>query len=139
MVLMKMRKMKRSTYLILGLVNVGLGILGAMLPLLPSTCFFIFAAYFFSQSSERLERWILNHPRFGPTVVQWQKSRSIPLQGKLLASLGMSSSFGILLISGRSWTFLALSALFLALSALYVWTRPTTSAAVTPASSARAK
>ena len=118
--------MKRQTYFVLGLLNVALGVLGAFLPLLPSTCFFIFAAYFFSQSSERMETWILQHPRFGPTVVQWRKNRSIPFPAKIMASIGMSLSFAVLFWSGRSPVFLGFSALFLGLSALFVWTRPTT-------------
>lgn len=120
--------MKRQTYFILGLLNVALGILGAMLPLLPSTCFFIFAAYFFSQSNARLEAWILNHPRFGPTVVQWRQHRSIPMSGKIAASIGMTISFVVLILAGRSLLFLICAAVFLGLSALYIWTRPTTQA-----------
>ncbi|MFN7729154.1 MAG: YbaN family protein [Bdellovibrio sp.] len=118
--------MKRQTYFVLGLLNVALGVLGAFLPLLPSTCFFIFGAYFFGQSSERMETWILRHPRFGPTVVQWRKNRSIPLSAKIMASLGMSLSFAILFFSGRSPVFLGFGGLILGISALYVWTRPTT-------------
>ncbi|MBX2996509.1 MAG: YbaN family protein [Bdellovibrionaceae bacterium] len=118
--------MKRQTYFILGLLNVALGVLGAMLPLLPSTCFFIFAAYFFSQSNARLEAWILHHPRFGPTVVQWRQHRSIPLSAKIAASIGMSISMLVLILSDRSPAFLICAALFLGLSALFVWTRPTT-------------
>lgn len=116
--------MKRQLNFAMGIGSVGLGVLGAFLPVLPSTCFFIFAAYFFSQSSERLERRLLEHPRFGPPVRQWRETRSIPRGAKIAASGGMTVSLGIMIATGASLWVLGFGAVVLAASALYVWTRP---------------
>ena len=117
--------MKRRLNLLAGLLCTGLGIAGALLPILPSTCFFIFAAYFFGQSSERLENWLLSHPTMGPAVVQWRETRSIPMVGKCLASVGMLSSLLIMLVGGAPLYVIIGGVVVMGLSALYIWTRPT--------------
>lgn len=119
--------MKRQINFGIGLALTGIGILGAFLPVLPSTCFFISAAYFFGKSSERLENWILNHPQFGPSVVQWRQHRAIPRAGKIAAFIGMGFSSVALLASPAPLWAIALGLVVLAGSAWYVGTRPTLS------------
>lgn len=117
--------MKRSTYFLLGWIFLGIGILGAFLPVLPSTCFFIFAAYFFGHSSEKLEKRILEHPVFGPSVLGWRENKSIPMTGKIAAVIGMSFSGILMGVSGAPiWVLLGTWMILIA-SALYVVTRPT--------------
>lgn len=52
----------------LGWVSVAVGGLGVIVPGLPTTVFFIVAAWCFGRSSPRFERWVLNLPRIGPMV-----------------------------------------------------------------------
>jgi len=115
----------RQFKFLLGLFFTGLGFLGAVLPLLPSTCFFICAAYYFGQSSEKMEQYLLNHPRIGPVILNWRATRSIPLVGKILASLGMITSLLIILATAKSLIFIGIAVAVLLASALYIWTRPT--------------
>lgn len=116
--------MKKPLYLIAGFSCIGLGVLGAFLPVLPSTCFFIFAGYFFSQSSTRFENWLLNHKRFGPPVRAWRQSRAIPLTAKWMATFGMGLSL-VIVYFGQAplWVFWLSTALILP-CAVYIWTRP---------------
>jgi uncharacterized membrane protein YbaN (DUF454 family) len=81
--------LQRTTFIILGLACVALGIVGAFLPILPSTIFFILAAACFARSSPRLEKKILDHPVFGPPVISWRDHGAIPLNAKLYAIAGM--------------------------------------------------
>ncbi len=117
--------MKRQFNLLLGLLFTGIGVLGAVLPLLPSTCFFIIAAYYFGMSSEKLESWMLNHPRVGPTIISWRRYKAIPRLGKIMACVGMSVSAFIIAISAAPLFVKVGCFLGLVASAAYVLTRPT--------------
>lgn len=118
------KRFGRTGYLILGLVFTGIGILGAILPLLPSTCFFIIAAYYFGMSSERLERTLLNHPRLGPVILSWRQYKAIPKLGKIMACCGMSVSALIMIFSPAPIYVKIGVMLGLVASAWYVLSRP---------------
>ena len=94
--------MKRWVFLALGVLFVGLGIIGAFLPLMPTTIFIILAAGCFARSSPRLEAWLLNHKTFGPSLRAWRENGAIPRKGKIFACLGMG--FGLALFF---WAWLA--------------------------------
>ena len=76
---------RRTALLAIGWTSLGLGILGAFLPVLPTTCFVLLAAWCFARASPRLHRWLRNHPLVGSMVVAWETDRSVPLRGKVLA------------------------------------------------------
>jgi len=117
--------MRRILYICLGWLMVVLGIIGAFLPLMPTTIFLIMASWFFARSSPRFEAWLLGHPRFGPTLQAWNETGAVPGTAKVAACVGMSVGFGLFLISVRPtfWQAAAVAAVLLA-SALYVVTRP---------------
>ena len=49
--------MKKILYLLLGFAGLGMGALGAVLPMLPTFPFLMLAAFCFARSSERVDRW----------------------------------------------------------------------------------
>ena len=53
-------KIKKALYVVLGCIGVGLGALGAALPLLPAFPFLLLAAFCFAKSSQRLNDWFIN-------------------------------------------------------------------------------
>jgi uncharacterized membrane protein YbaN (DUF454 family) len=115
-----MRWMKFS----IGLFFTGVGILGAFLPVLPSTVFFITAAYYFSQSSEKTELWLLNHPRFGPPVVKWRKEKAISKPAKVLASGSITVSGVIIYLAELPLIASGFAFAVLIGSLAYILTRP---------------
>lgn len=77
----------------IGSLFLGLGVLGAFLPVLPTTPFLLLAAACFARSSERLHGWLLRNPVFGPSIREWDETRSIPLRAKIVAILMVIASF----------------------------------------------
>ncbi|MBS7554470.1 YbaN family protein [Ancylobacter dichloromethanicus] len=106
-------------------VCVGLGIVGIVTPVMPGTVFLILAAWLFTRSSPRFERWLLTHPRLGPSVVAWRASGAVPRWAQLVAAGSMAFSFAVLVVLGLSVPVLAIvAAVFVGVSA-YLLTRPT--------------
>ncbi len=58
-------------------ICIGLGVLGAFLPILPTTPFLILATVLSYNSSPKLRRWLLDHPVFGGTIQNYLENRSI--------------------------------------------------------------
>jgi uncharacterized membrane protein YbaN (DUF454 family) len=116
----------RAVYVFVGLVCVALGAMGTVLPVLPTTPFLIVALAMFAKSSARLERWLLEHPRFGPRLVAWRANRVIPLPVKLTAWGSMVASLTIMILTTGSWPAVAGSASVMAIGAIYVARCPST-------------
>ena len=74
---------------LIGVFFVGLAILGAFLPLLPTTPFLLVAAACFAKSSPRLHKMLLDNKVFGPLILHWQQSRSIPKKAKVIALMSI--------------------------------------------------
>lgn len=118
-------RLVRWIWLVLGLVCVALGFIGAFVPLMPTTVFLIMAAACFAKSSPRLETWLLDHPRFGPTLRAWRRDRAIPPAAKLMACGGMAAGLAIFWWGAHPrWPLLLLVAAIIGLCAAYVVSRP---------------
>lgn len=77
--------LNRVLYLSAGLVCVGVGGAGMVVPGLPSTIFFIGAAACFTRSSPRLEQWVLGLPGVGPLVRDHRAGLGMPRRAKVVA------------------------------------------------------
>jgi uncharacterized membrane protein YbaN (DUF454 family) len=81
--------LKTSLYKPLGFLFLGLAIIGALLPVLPSTPFLLLSAWFFARSSEKWHKWLLNSNLFGPILRNWEENRCINLRTKVVAIVMM--------------------------------------------------
>lgn len=71
--------------LALGFVFLGIGVVGAILPVLPTTPWVLLSAGCFARSSPRMHRWLKRSPYFGPMIRDWEKHRGIRWRVKLFA------------------------------------------------------
>ncbi|HEY5647543.1 MAG TPA: YbaN family protein [Pseudomonadales bacterium] len=111
-------------YLIFAYLCAGLGIIGAFLPVLPTTPFLLLAAWAATRGSPELHRWLYGHPRFGPPLRAWEQNRAVSTPAKIVACLMMAASWTIMLFMTDSVLVPWLTgALFLSVGA-YLVTRP---------------
>ena len=82
----------RLPFFILGWLCFGVGVLGAFLPLLPTTPFMLLALWAFSRSSERFRLWLWAHKRFGPPLQNWKRHRVVSVPVRVTAYLSMTAS-----------------------------------------------
>jgi uncharacterized membrane protein YbaN (DUF454 family) len=85
----------RLLYVALGWTCVVLGLVGAFLPLMPTTVFLLIAAWAFSRSSPRWHRWLREHARFGETIRAWEEHHAMPRRAKRIAFVALAASYGI--------------------------------------------
>ncbi len=116
---------RKLGYFIVGWISLALGVLGIVLPLLPTTPFVLLSAFCFSKSSKRFHSWLLNHKVFGPLVKDWQRHGVIQLKAKILATVSMLAMISL------SLYFVSIPAIYVFVILLmisgvlvFIWTRP---------------
>lgn len=111
---------------ILGFGLLGLGGLGVVLPILPTTIFWILAALCFARSDPKIRDWIYARPGFGPQVRLFIEDGQMTRTGKNGALAGMALAAGILVFLFHSrWPILAAGLAFIAIGAGVVLSRKT--------------
>ena len=75
----------RAILVTVGTISVGVGLVGIVVPLLPTTPFLLLAAACYARASTTFYNWLLNHRWFGPTLHAWRKHRAIPRRSKRTA------------------------------------------------------
>ena len=86
----------RWTFVILGWLFFVLGIIGVVLPVMPTAPFILLAAGCWARSSRRFHFWLINHKYFGKFVRDWESSHAVPLYAKWLATIMMAISTAML-------------------------------------------
>ena len=68
-------KAKKILFIVLGCIGLGLGAVGAVVPLLPAFPFLLLAAYSFARSSERLHSWFINTKLYKNNLESYVKGK----------------------------------------------------------------
>lgn len=101
-----------------------LGVLGAFLPVLPTTPFLLVAAWAAGRGWPQFEAWLLAHPRLGPPIRRWRDHRAVPRGAKWAASLTMLTSAALLAASDAPLAAKLAVPAVMATVAWWLWRRP---------------
>ena len=107
-----MKKIKRYLLIIVGFTSVILGLIGIVLPLLPTTPLFILALACFARSSKRFHEKLLTSPYIGPILVDWESDKKIDKQRKKQIMLLVVFSFSVSVFLLGSQMYLQLMLIF---------------------------
>ena len=114
----------RLLWIFFGSLSLGLGVLGAVLPVLPTTPFVLLAAFCYARGSHRLHRMLLDSRMFGPMIADWQAEGAISRRARYTAAATMLAVLVFSVFMGVPGWVLAIQAVCMGGAATYVLTRP---------------
>lgn len=115
---------RRALWWLLAWTALVLGLIGVVLPGLPTTPFVLLAAYAAARGSPRLAAWLHRHRQFGPLIRDWQAHGAVSRRAKWLATLTMALCVPVLWwFSPNAWAHWPPVAI-MAIVALWLWKRP---------------
>jgi len=119
-------RLLRSLFLALGIFFLGLAFVGIAIPLIPTVGPVLLAAYFFSKSSERFDKWLVENRLFGGIVRDWRAGLGFSIRAKSIAIGAIILTFSISILFVIDITIIRLGLIALALSlVVYIAQLPT--------------
>ena len=116
--------MIRALWTAAGALALCLAVVGAVLPVLPTTPFVLGAAFAFAKGSPRARAWLIEHRTFGPIIVEWEAKGAIAPRYKLLACALMLLALGGSALASVSPTILTIQTVCTTLAAAFILSRP---------------
>ena len=102
-------KLKKYILLFIGMISLCLGIVGILLPILPTTPFLLLSAFCFAKSSQRLHNWLIHHKILGKFIYNYITYHAIPKSTKIFSILFLwVTLIASILIVQRTWITLLL-------------------------------
>lgn len=80
-----MKSLKKLLLILIGVISMSLGMLGIILPVLPTTPFLLIAAACFMRSSEKLYKFLITNKYFGQYIKDYREGKGIPVKTKVIA------------------------------------------------------
>jgi uncharacterized protein len=113
----------RWAWWLLAWLSLALGVVGIVVPGLPTVPFVLLSAFAAARGSQRLHAWLLADPRFGPMIRDWQARGAVSRRAKWLASSMMAASGALLLLVAPRVS-AAVAIACMAGVAIWLWWRP---------------
>lgn len=117
-------RLARIAFALLAYTSLGVGMVGLVVPGLPTTEFVLLAAWAAAKSSPRLAAWLENHRLFGPILHNWRNGRAVARRAKIGASVAMLAALAIMLVTLPHGLWLYAVILGMAIGNLWIWSRP---------------
>ena len=114
----------RWAWWLLAWLALGLGLVGIVVPGLPTVPFVLLSAYAAARGSQRLHAWLLAHRQFGPLIRDWQAQGAVGRRAKWLATAMMAAAAVVMALAAPRWWMAAIGIAFMAAVDLWLWSRP---------------
>jgi uncharacterized membrane protein YbaN (DUF454 family) len=118
------RGFRRWLWLSLAWAALALGLIGIVVPGLPTTPFVLLAAWAAARGSTRLHAWLQAHRVFGPMIRDWQAQGAVSRRAKRAAVLTMALCSAIFFLTAPRWWMAATGTAIMAIVAIWLWRRP---------------
>jgi len=115
---------QKVLWLLVAYIALALGLIGAFLPILPTTPFLLVAVWAGSQASSKFKWWLLRHKRFGPGLRDWYRDKAIARPAKITAVLVISASWLVIILGDSPIGVIAFTGLLFTCIAGFLLSRP---------------
>ncbi len=122
MILKFIKSIQKQLFFAGGLLSLLAGFIGVFLPLWPTVPFILLAAFCFKNGSEKWHQWLLNQPKLGPVIQDWDENKVIRPWAKVLATTMILASVTYVgLFSEASYWLKGAMFVVCALVLIYIW------------------
>lgn len=114
--------MARPLWMAAGLAFVALGLIGAVLPIMPTVPFLLVALFCFARGNPVWEQRLLDHPRWGKSLRDWRERKAISRRAKVSALAAMAAGAVVTTLT-LGFPLALISLAILAVGGSWIWTR----------------
>ena len=114
----------RWAWWLLAYAALGLGIVGIVVPGLPTVPFVLLSAYAAARGSRRLHAWLRRHRQFGPMIRDWQATGAVSRRAKRAATAMMALSAAVMFATAPKLWMAATGTAIMGVVAIWLWRRP---------------
>jgi hypothetical protein len=116
---------QKVLWLLLAYATLAIGLIGAFLPILPTTPFLLVAVWAGSHASSKFKWWLLRHKRFGAALRDWYRDKAIAKPAKLMAVSVIAVSWLVIILSGSPAGIISFTGLLFIACISFLLSRPT--------------
>ena len=102
--MLHMKKILNLVFLFIGFLAVGLGTVGIILPVLPTTPFYLLACFCFAKGSPQFHKWFTGTKLYQKYMAEFVRTRAMTLRAKLGLCIPVSCILIITMVLIPSWT-----------------------------------
>ena len=88
-------KIKKILWIVLGCIGVGIGAVGAVVPILPAFPFLLLAAISFARSSEKLHTWFINTNLYKDNLEDYVAGKGMTVKTKVRIMITVTALMGV--------------------------------------------
>ncbi len=114
----------RIFWIILAVAFLAAGVIGLVLPVMPTVPFVVLSAYCAAKGSPKLYNWLINNKTFGPMILDWQQRGAIARKTKWITTISLFFAIVLAFLLKLHPLLILIEAGIFIVILIFVWTRP---------------